>query len=228
MDSIFDTIFNTGNSSESVGVIHFLIVVGVAIILGCAFAWMYCRKNRHSSSFFIALAVLPTVVCVVILMVNGNLGVGVAVAGAFSLVRFRSAQGSAKEICAIFVAMGIGLICGMGYIAYAGMFTVVMALFMWLLAVIIDKSNGGKVRNLLITIPEGLNYIDTFDDVFSEYLAENKLLSVKTTNMGSLYRLKYRVLLKGGVNEKEFIDDLRVKNGNLEISLALDDSDFDL
>lgn len=215
MSSIFDSIFTS--SSDSIAVWQFLAVVAVAIVLGVAFACVYCVKNSHSKSIFVALSVLPVVVCVVILMVNGNLGAGVAVAGAFSLVRFRSAQGNAKEICAVFIAMGIGLICGMGYVAYAALFTVIAGAFMFAPNRFVARRGNGRI--LTVVIPESLNYDEVFDDVFAKYLDECKLNFVKTTDMGSLYKLSYAVSLKKTASEKEFLDELRTRNGNLEVCL---------
>ena len=168
------------------------------------------------------LALLPAIVCVVIMMVNGNIGTGVAVAGAFSLVRFRSAPGSAREIAAIFLAMGTGLICGMGYIGYSALFTVIMCLVFILYNLINfgQAKRGAVYRSLRITIPEDLNYTTLFSDIFSEYTKRADLVTVKTTNMGSMFRLTYSVILKDASKEKEFIDKLRTRNGNLEIMIS--------
>ena len=162
---------------------------------------------------------LPAMVCMVIMMVNGNVGAGVAVAGAFSLVRFRSVPGTAKEIGTIFLAMATGLICGMGYLAYAALFSVIMVAVMFVFASILKGNGSGSEKLLNITIPESLNYTDVFDDLLSEYTDSYSLNSVKTTNMGSLFKLQYVVDLKESKNEKAFIDALRTRNGNLEISI---------
>lgn len=161
-------------------------------------------------------------VCVVIMMVNGNVGTGVAVAGAFSLVRFRSAPGSAKEIGMIFLAMGAGLICGMGYLAYSVLFAVIMGLAVVLFSVAGEAllRGGSADKTLHITIPEDLNYSAVFDDLFRTYTAKCETVSVKTTNMGSLYKLTYHITMKHPEQEQEFIDELRCRNGNLEISMT--------
>ena len=164
---------------------------------------------------------LPAMVTVVIMLVNGNLGAGVAVAGAFSLIRFRSAPGTAKEIAAIFTAMGVGLACGVGYIGYAAAFAVIMCGAMLLYGFIglgSDK-NEERQKKLTITIPENLDYSRVFDDLFEKYTVTHKLVNVKTTNMGSLFKLAYDVELKVDASEKGFIDELRCRNGNLEINL---------
>lgn len=198
----------------------FLIYIAVSLGTGILIAASYMFKTRTSKSFAATLALLPALVCVVIMMVNGSIGAGVAVAGTFSLVRFRSAPGTAKEITAIFLAMAAGLICGMGYFVYAAAFTAVLCAAMLLL-----KFTGfGETKDqkeLHITIPEDLDYEGVFDDIFEQYTLEKKLISVRTTDMGSLFRLKYTVTIKNGKSEKEFIDKLRVKNGNLPITVCV-------
>jgi len=173
----------------------------------------------------VPLAIVPAVVCVVIMMVNGNIGAGVAVAGAFSLVRFRSVPSTAKEIGAIFLAMGSGLATGMGYLGYAFLFALILGIVNIIYVYCGFGSNkGGKTgsaeRTLRITIPEDLSYTDTFNDLFSEYTKDCELINVRTTNMGSLFKLTYNLTLKNIDDEKKFIDELRCRNGNLEIMSA--------
>ena len=196
--------------------------MGVSLGLGLIMALVYMYRTRYTKSFVTTLALLPCVVCIVIMLVNGNVGAGVAVAGAFSLVRFRSVPGTAKEICALFLAMGAGLIAGMGYLGFAVLFTVVMcAAFM--LYSRLDFGAGKKFacsRTLAVTIPEDLNYSDVFEDIFEKYTAEYELIRVKTTNMGSMFRLTYNLMLWDEGKEKEMIDELRCRNGNLEISVS--------
>lgn len=168
------------------------------------------------------LALLPAVVCVVIMLVNGNVGTGVAVAGAFSLVRFRSVPGTAKEICALFLAMGAGLIAGMGYLGFALLFTVILCA-MFMLYNRMDfgaRKNGAIYKTFSITIPEDLDYTGVFDDIFKTCTTSHDLVCVKTTNMGSMFRLTYDVTLKDEKKEKEMIDEIRCRNGNLEISVS--------
>ena len=166
------------------------------------------------------LAILPAVVCVVILMVNGNIGAGVAVAGAFSLVRFRSAPGTAREIGAIFAAMSTGLITGMGYIGYAVLFTALIGIAMLVFAKLSLGEKKISRKILKITIPESLDYSDVFDDIIKTYTKSYRLNQVKTSNMGSLFKLSYEIVIADGSSEKEFIDKLRTRNGNLEISIS--------
>lgn len=195
----------------------FIILVLVSLVLGTVFALIHTYRNEYTRSFIMTLAILPAVVCVVILMVNGNVGAGVAVAGAFSLVRFRSAPGTAREIVMLFAAMGMGLIMGMGYIGYAALFTVLIGLAMIICSRIAFGEKKSLKKHLKITIPENLNYSDVFDEILDKYTKSYNLKQVKTSNMGSLFKLSYEVVLKDGCNEKEFIDSLRTRNGNLEI-----------
>jgi len=168
----------------------------------------------------VTLALLPAVVCVVIMMVNGNVGAGVAVAGAFSLVRFRSVPGTAKEICTLFLAMGAGLIAGMGYLAYSLLFTVIASGAFLLYSLLPLGKGEQKYKTVQITVPEDLNYSGVFEKVFSQYTASHELVKVKTTNMGSLYRLTYHIREKDPALEKEMIDAIRCRNGNLEVSVC--------
>ena len=179
-------------------------------------------KNRCTGSFLGALALLPAIVCAVIMAVNGNIGAGVAVAGAFSLVRFRSAPGTAREITALFTAMAAGLMTGMGFILYAGVFVLVIGgatLVCRYLELSSDRAADLR-RSLRITIPEDLDYAGVFDDILAEYTKEHKLISSKTTNMGSMFKLTYDITLDKNRSEKEFIDKLRCRNGNLEIAIS--------
>lgn len=220
LNTLFSGIFST--TTESIAVPQFLFCIAVALVIGIFLAVVYSYKTKYTKSFVVTLALLPAVVCVVIMMVNGNVGAGVAVAGAFSLVRFRSVPGTAKEISTIFLAMGAGLICGMGYLGYAVLFALILGLAMFVL----NKINIGadkrleQDRILRITIPEDLNYTGVFDDLFEKYTQKSEVVSVKTANMGSLFKLTYNVTLKNSTEEKDFIDDLRCRNGNLEISMA--------
>ncbi len=218
MSTLFQGIFDTATTSV-ISVPNFLLCVFVALIIGGFLAAVYTYKAKYTKSFVLTLAMLPAIVCVVIMMVNGNIGAGVAVAGAFSLVRFRSVPGTAKEIGTIFLAMGAGLVCGMGYLAYAMLFSVILGIVMLVFTIVMKDNNGETVKVLNITIPESLNYSEVFDDVLTNYTDSYSLNSVKTTNMGSLFKLQYIVDLKDVKSEKAFIDELRTRNGNLEISM---------
>lgn len=198
--------------------IHSILMCTAASLgLGLIIALVYSFRTSYSKNFITMLVLLPAIVQAVIMLVNGNLGVGVAVMGAFSLVRFRSVPGSAKEIGNIFFAMAVGLATGMGYIGYAVLFTAVISAASLLLTLI--KPSGGRPaeRTLKITIPETLDYNGIFDDLFNEYTYGSELETVKLTNMGSLYELQYRIRIKNPEREKEFLDKIRVRNGNLNI-----------
>ncbi len=223
LDSLFKGVFETDTAtSAAIAVPDFLLCVAVAILVGLFLAMVYTYKSRYTKSFVVTLAILPAVVCVVIMMVNGNVGAGVAVAGAFSLVRFRSVPGTAKEIGTIFLAMGAGLIAGMGYLGYCVLFALVLGTCMF----VYNHIGFGKTKRpcldktLRITIPEDLNYSEVFSDLMETYTSSYELLQVKTTNLGSLFKLVYNITLKDAAQEKEFIDALRCRNGNLEICMA--------
>lgn len=195
----------------------FLICTAVSVLLGIATALLACYRSRSTPGFAVTLAVLPAIVQLVIMLVNGNVGAGVAVAGAFSLVRFRSAPGTAKEIGVIFLAMALGLATGMGYVALAAGFFVIAAAVMLLLTRLNFCGKTSSERMLKITIPENLDYEGIFDDLFEQYTSAHTLEKVKTSNMGTLYELQYRITLKTAGIPKEFLDALRCRNGNLNI-----------
>ena len=220
METIFKGVFDN-ELTQVIEVGDFLLCLGVSLVLGVIMAAVYMFKNEHTKSFIVTLALLPAVVCVVIMMVNGNIGAGVAVAGAFSLVRFRSAPGSAKEIVTIFLAMGAGLIAGMGYLGFAALFTLIMcAMFLFYNALAGNARSEAVNKTIKITIPEDLDYTGAFDDIFTEYTKKNELIKVKTTNMGSMFRLTYNITLRDVSKEKEMIDRIRERNGNLEVMVS--------
>ena len=224
LDNLFSPVYNSG---ETLTVSAFFIVLVSALLLGALHALIYGFNNRGSKSFSVTLATLPAIVSVVILMVNGSIGAGVAVAGTFSLVRFRSAPGSAREITAVFTSMAIGLACGMGYPALAFAFGLILALVDTAYAhTAFGEPRFGSLRkSLQITVPESLEYEGIFEDIFAEYTSEARLIRVKTTNLGSLNRLSYELTLKRRGTEKAMIDALRCRNGNLEISLGEQSTD---
>lgn len=221
LDSIFRGIFDP-DTVHTISVFDFLICIGCSLAIGTLLALAYTIHARYTRSFVATLAMLPAVVCVVIMMVNGNVGTGVAVAGAFGLVRFRSAPGTGREIGALFLAMGAGLITGMGYLAHAFLFALILGCVMILLNCLDFGANrrSRKYKTLRITIPEDLDYTQVFDDLFAQYTRSWELSSVKTTNMGSMFKLTYDIILRTQGVEKELIDGLRCRNGNLEISIS--------
>ncbi len=220
-ENLFKGLFDT-DLTAVISVTDFLLCLGASLVIGILIAFAYMYRTRYTKSFVVTLALLPAVVCVVIMMVNGNVGTGVAVAGAFSLVRFRSVPGTAKEICTLFLAMGAGLIAGMGYLGFALLFTAVMCV-MFILYNRLDfgtKKNSEIFKTFTITIPEDLNYSGIFDDIFSEFTTSYDLVRVKSTNMGSMFKLTYNVMLRDTTREKEMIDEIRCRNGNLEIAVS--------
>ncbi len=196
----------------------YLLCAAVSVVCGVITAFSSSFKNHISKGFFVSLITLPFIVLTVILMVNGSIGTGVAVMGAFSLIRFRSAPAKAKDICAIFASMTAGLICAAGYLGIAVFFTVIFCLITLALNAASFKSE--RTLDLRITIPESLNYSDAFNDIFGKYTSACRLVAVKTTDMGSLYKLTYKIIMKNSTMSKDFIDELRCRNGNLEIMLS--------
>ena len=204
--------------------ISFLICTGVSLLLGVGTALVAGYRSRSTQSLAVTLAILPAVVQAVIMLVNGSIGAGIAVAGAFSLVRFRSAPGTAREIAAIFLAMAIGLATGMGYVGLAALLFLILAGAMLALTVLRfgQKEDAGRI--LKITIPEDLDYDGLFDDLFERYTTAHTLEKVKTTNMGTLYELRYRITLRQEPVPKVFLDELRCRNGNLNITCCREES----
>ena len=229
MSKIFESIFSNGDFS----VIEFLICILSAIFIGIIFSFMCYYKSNSSKSFLVTTALLPATVAIVIALINGNIGAGIATAGAFGLVRFRSAPGKAKEICIIFIAMATGLAFGMGYILYGTLFTLICGSTLMILnkVNIWERETSNKERIYKITILEDVDYINEFSDVFNKYTSKCELIKVKMINMGSMFRLTYKIILKDDKLEKEFIDAIRTRNSNLEIiseRLDLEYSDCDL
>ncbi|MBE6884346.1 MAG: DUF4956 domain-containing protein [Ruminococcaceae bacterium] len=221
LENLFKGLFDT-DLVTVISVTDFLLCLTFSLVLGLIMAFTYIYRTRYTKSFVITLALLPAVVCVVIMLVNGNVGTGVAVAGAFSLVRFRSVPGTAKEICILFSAMGTGLIAGMGYLGFAVLFTVVMC-GVFLLYNRLDfgtQKNAATFKIFTITIPEDLDYTGIFDDIFAEFTLSHDLVRVKSTNMGSMFKLTYNIILRDVTREKEMIDQIRCRNGNLEIVVS--------
>jgi len=213
-------VLNTVISSDGLTISALLICTLTSIVLGVLLGLVHTYKNTYSKGLIVTLALLPVLVQAVIMMVNGNIGAGVAVAGAFSLVRFRSAPGSAREISAVFMAVAVGIATGMGYITYAVIIFIAAALLTLLLFTVKYGDTRDNERDLKITIPESLDYNGAFDDIFAAYTKKTELVRVKSTNLGSMFELQYRIVLNGDQNviEKKFLDALRCRNGNLNVS----------
>ncbi len=214
---MFDSIY----SSAGVTVAQFFFMALAALVSGFAYAWVMSFRVRAAKRFFIVVSLIPFIVAAVITFVNGNIGAGVAIGGAFALIRFRSAQGSSDEIAAILIAMGAGIAFGMGYLGYGVVILLALAALTFLLSMlpVFDHKSMSRDKLLRITIPEALEYHDVFDDIFAHYLQNHESVGVKTTGMGSMYRLSFRIRMKDPTEEKAFIDELRTRNGNLEIAL---------
>lgn len=212
---MFNSVLNSVTSNLDIP--SALLCIGAALIFGVVLAVSYRFQGEYSQSFMLSLILLPTVVAVVIMMVNGDLGVGVAVAGAFTLVRFRSLPGSSKEICFIFLAMATGLACGMGYLTFALLFTAVLCVVFVILSLLKVGETPSSVKSLRVTIPESLDYTGVFDDIFDNYTKKRSLDRVKTTNFGSMFELSYTITLKNAADEKKMIDEIRCRNGNLTV-----------
>ena len=217
---MLNQLFNDVFTSTAVKPLIMLEAIGVALVLGLVVAKVYQYKTVYSKSFVMSLALLPALIAVVIFLVNGSLGAGVAVMGAFSLIRFRSAPGGAKELVSIVLAMTIGIAIGMGYLVFAGAFTLIMSVAIVLLETINFGQMKHSIRQLTIVIPESLDYESIFDDIFDKATNHLELASVKTSDMGSLFKLKYIIQLNGKMTEKELMDALRTRNGNLEIAIS--------
>ncbi|MBR2561188.1 MAG: DUF4956 domain-containing protein [Eubacterium sp.] len=210
---LFGTILENGTVTAS----GFWAATLCSLTIGAFVAFVYSRNNHCSASMVMTLIMLPAIVQLVIMMVNGNVGAGVAVAGAFSLVRFRSVAGRGQEITAIFLVMAAGLATGMGYLGLAAIFSVViMALYMLLRILHVGERNDE--RELKITVPEDLDYEGVFDELLEKYTKSAEMISVKTKNMGSLYELCYSIIIKQGISLKQFMDEIRIRNGNMEVS----------
>lgn len=226
---MLDSILLNSSGATELTVANALICSGVSLLMGFIIALVYMKcSTRFTKDYVITLVIMPILVQTVIMIVNGNLGVGVAVMGAFSLVRFRSIPGSAKEIGIIFFAMAAGLATGMGYITYGVGITLIVSTALVLMNATNFGSTGRNVKKLKVTIPEDLDYTEMFDDLFEKYTDMAEIQNVKTTNLGSLFTVSYDICLKKGINEKEFIDEIRCRNGNLTVILGREHSEMAL
>ena len=215
---LFSGIFN----STGITLPGFFICLVIALVLGAVISVVHTLCEESTRGYNITLALIPPIVCVIIMMVSGSLGAGIAVAGAFTLIRFRSRPGTATEICAIFLGMAAGLACGMGYPGFGILFAVILCVVMFLYHRFgFGIKKGGQLNRVLnITVPEDSSFTDMFDDIFEKYTSSCTLVRIKTTNLGSLLKLRYELVLTEAGTEKAFIDELRTRNGNLELNLS--------
>ena len=220
LDSIMGSIYGTTESlAASVTTATFLYCTLASIVLGLVCAGVYMFRHKYSKNFVITLALLPLIVQMVITLVNGNLGAGIAVMGVFNLVRFRSIPGTAKDISSVFLAMAVGLATGMGYLGLAALFTLIVAVVNIVYVLSPLGASKGERKTLKITVPEDLEFDGMFDGILERYASKAELVEVETTQMGSLYKLYYTVEMKDGSKLREFMDELRCRNGNLEVMI---------
>ena len=222
---MFDSIFTTADAETVLSLPGMLIALGVAFVLGMAVSLVYMKtqKNRQpSESFALTLVILPVVISVIILLVGNNVARAFSLAGAFSIIRFRSAPGNPKDITYVLLCMAVGLATGMGFVAYAVVVALILCGIMLLLELTKFGQSKGQAKTLKITIPEDLNYEHSFDDILAEYTQSSTLRKVRTMDLGSLFELNYSVTMKKDVSEKAFLDEIRSRNGNLNINLVLD------
>lgn len=227
---MFESIFTTTTDS-TIHIGSAMLSIGTSIILGLIIGIVYmylCKKEGYGKNFIIGLVILPAIVSVVILLIGSNVARAFSMAGAFALVRFRSAPGNAKDIAIVFFAMAGGLACGLGYVLFAAVFVVVLLLLLVLLNFIHFADHSSENRQLKITIPENLNFNHIFDDLLDKYTTKSQLIKVKTTNMGTMYELTYNVHMKKEADEKTFIDELRMRNGNFNIILGIAEVNADV
>ena len=217
LEQWFSSVLPATVTGDAFPLLPYLLCTLCSLAQGAVIAAAHAFRNTTTKGFLTTLALLPAIVQMVIMLVNGNLGTGVAVMGAFSLIRFRSVPGTSREICSIFLSMAVGLATGTGYLAAAVLFTLILELA-GLFCTLLRFGASGQEKSLKITIPEDLDYTDVFDDLLETYTSKWELIQVRTAEMGSLYKLQYRVVLRNPAQEKKFIDDLRCRNGNLEIS----------
>jgi len=212
---MFDSVIGSSLTIKS-----FMICLFTSLVLGFIVSYFHLKTSRTNKNFVTTLMVLPILVTMVMFLVNGNLGTSVAIVGAFSLIRFRSVPGNSKEILLIFFVMAIGLATGTGYIGFAIFFTLFTCAVLLLCDIFKYGEDKTDTKVLKIVIPESFDYTDCFNKEFNKYLDKYELKQAKTTNMGSMFELTYFINLKKSTNEKEFIDKMRIKNGNLKVSIT--------
>lgn len=228
---MFESIFTSTTTENAFDIgaslLGIITAVALGLLIGLVYMWA-CKKDGYSKNFMVGLVLLPAIVAVVILLVGSNIARAFSMAGAFALVRFRSAPGSAKDIAIVFFAMAAGLACGLGFVTFAIAFVIIILLTLVVLSL---TGFGGKnegMKQLRITIPENLNYTQIFDDIFATYMDQKELRMVKTTNMGTMFELYYYVKMKDSSKEKELMDAIRTKNGNLNITMGMIDQSSSL
>ena len=214
----------TSTNGESFTLFNALFIIISSIVLGLIISLAYMKthkKEGYATGFTITLIMLPVIIAIIILLVGNNVARAFSLAGAFSIIRFRSAPGDPKDITYVFFTLAVGLTCGMGYIGYAVIFTTILCAVMAILELTKFATPKNKNMQLKITIPEDLNYEDAFEDILNKYTDSFYIEKIRTRDFGALFELNYKVQLKPDVNQKKFIDELRCRNGNLNIVLTL-------
>ncbi|KOY14407.1 DUF4956 domain-containing protein [Paenibacillus xylanivorans] len=220
---MLDSIFSSALTDTTLTFSNAILTIGLAIIMGVIISLTYMKTNQstYSQSFTLTMVVLPVIVAIIILLIGSNIARAFSLAGAFSIIRFRSAPGDPKDIAYVLFTMASGLACGVGAFGYAVMFTIILCVLMFVLS----RFNFGEKKNqqktLKVTIPENLSYEEALDEVFHKFNVVHELKKIRTTELGSLYELVYNVTIHESVNQKEFLDMIRTRNGNLDISLTM-------
>lgn len=223
LDSLISSLTASGTSAAATLTIgHTLLVLGVALVLGLFISQVYIRTHQqegYAQSFTVTMIMLPAIIAIIILMIGDNVARAFSLAGAFSLIRFRSAASDPKDIAYVFFTLAVGLACGVGHIAYAALFALILCSVMLVLHKLHYADTNQTSMLLKITVPENFNYRSLFDDIFGRYTNSWRMQRVKTSNFGTLFNLEYLVELKNNCSQKEFLDELRCRNGNLDIAL---------
>lgn len=221
---MLEAVFNSTTANTAISLESSIITMIVSFVLGGIISITYmktCNKSGYSQNFALTLILVPTVIAVIILLIGSNVARAFSLAGAFSIIRFRSAPGDPKDISYVLFTMAAGLACGVGFFGYAVLFTVFLCLLMFTLNIFNFGAKKISQKLLKITIPEDLDYEGAFDEVFTQYTTGFELRKIRTTDLGSLYELVYTVTMNNSTNQKEFIDALRCRNGNLNITLVM-------
>lgn len=221
---MLDTIFNSTTHAMKLSIGSALITLLTAFVLGIIISFTYMKtysRGHYSQGFLLTLIMIPCTISIIILLIGNNVASAFGLAGAFSIIRFRSTAGDPKDIAYVLFSMSAGLACGVGAPMYAALFTVSLCIIMFFLS--ITNFGAGKTTDkmLKVVIPEDLDYQGVFDDVLKTYAVKHELKRVKTTDLGTLYELVYIVTMKNGTNEKEFLDAIRCRNGNLNVILVM-------
>jgi len=225
---MLESIFAASAASDSLTLATALTVIASSLLLGLLVSVVYIKNQKnqgYSGTFAVTLIMLPAIIALIIMLVGNNVARAFSLAGAFSLIRFRSAPGDPKDIAYIFFTLAVGLACGMGYVGYGALFAVILCTVITILNMLNFAGNQPMPMRLKVLLPENLNHQGLFDDIFVEYTTESRLLRLRTTDFGALFEMTYDIRMKEGADQKGFIDRLRSRNGNLTIALNINDFD---